>query len=372
MASRRRERRKGSSQESADGNGAGSIDDSEDVQFDFPVESDPTPPATTSFSSQNGESADGDGTGPAEVSERPPIEEDPRLIPNVTAETPTETPPRPRIPRDPRSLRIDRERPKMPAGLRRLGRRSSGTIPPPPPPPTAFGNGSGGGSGKPRMKKLRFAFVLAGLTALAGVSTVFGMMMAVASDLPALEDFAQYRASKNTVVLDVTGGAHRNPLEQREQDPARVQPDLPARQERRRRNRRPALLRAPRRRLRGHRPRPRPGHPVPEREAGRFDDHPAVRQAGPRSPERANCLPEAEGGRARLPPRAPLDQGQDPHRVPEHHLLRPGRLRNRGRRPHLLRRPAPRLRHRVRPLRRGPAPRGGGTPRRDDLLARGL
>ena len=206
MASRRRERRKGSSQEPADGNGAGSVDDSEDVQFDFPVESDPTPPATTSFPSQNGESADGDGAGPDEVSERPPIDEDPRLIPNVTAGDPDRDASRARaIPRDPRSLRIDRERPKMPAGLRRLGRRSSGTIPPPPPPPTAFGNGSGGGSGKPRMKKLRFAFVLAGLTALAGVSTVFGMMMAVASDLPALEDFAQYRASKNTVVLDVTG-----------------------------------------------------------------------------------------------------------------------------------------------------------------------
>ncbi len=70
---------------------------------------------------------------------------------------------------------------------------------PPPPPMTS------GGNGKPRLKKLRFLFVLAGLGLLAIVSTVFGMMMAVASDLPALENFAEFRANKNTVVLDATG-----------------------------------------------------------------------------------------------------------------------------------------------------------------------
>ena len=37
-----------------------------------------------------------------------------------------------------------------------------------------------------RVKKLRLAFILFGLSCLAIVSTVFGMMMAVASDLPAL------------------------------------------------------------------------------------------------------------------------------------------------------------------------------------------
>ena len=39
----------------------------------------------------------------------------------------------------------------------------------------------------------------------------------------------------------------------------------------------------------------------------------------------------------RLPPRAPVVEGQDPHRVPERDLLRRGRHRGRGRRPHLLR-----------------------------------
>jgi penicillin-binding protein 1A len=59
---------------------------------------------------------------------------------------------------------------------------------------------------KPKLKKLRLAFVLLGLSLLALVSTVFGMMMAVASDLPALENQAEYRAAKNSVLLaDVKG-----------------------------------------------------------------------------------------------------------------------------------------------------------------------
>src|SRR4051812_49509201 len=60
---------------------------------------------------------------------------------------------------------------------------------PPPPPP------------KRKLKKLRLGFVAVGLTLLAGVSTVFGMLMAVASDLPALENKAEYRAAKNSVLL---------------------------------------------------------------------------------------------------------------------------------------------------------------------------
>lgn len=58
---------------------------------------------------------------------------------------------------------------------------------------------------KPRLKKLRILFVLLGLSVLAVVSTVFGMIMAVSQDLPAVYDFAQYRASKNSEVLDASG-----------------------------------------------------------------------------------------------------------------------------------------------------------------------
>jgi penicillin-binding protein 1A len=58
---------------------------------------------------------------------------------------------------------------------------------------------------KPRLKKLRILFVLVGLGVLGLVSMVFGMMMAVSQDLPAIYNFAQFKASKNSEVLDATG-----------------------------------------------------------------------------------------------------------------------------------------------------------------------
>jgi penicillin-binding protein 1A len=69
-------------------------------------------------------------------------------------------------------------------------------------PPDGGGSGDSGGSDgsdwsprerKPRLRKLRFLAVLVGLALLALVSMVFGMLMAVASDIPQLENFAQYR-----------------------------------------------------------------------------------------------------------------------------------------------------------------------------------
>ena len=53
---------------------------------------------------------------------------------------------------------------------------------------------------KPRLKRLRVAFVVSGLLLLAIVSWVFGIMMAVAQDLPDLEARAQYDRAKNSVV----------------------------------------------------------------------------------------------------------------------------------------------------------------------------
>jgi penicillin-binding protein 1A len=58
---------------------------------------------------------------------------------------------------------------------------------------------------KPRLKKLRVLFVLLGLAALAVVSMVFGMVVAVSKDLPAIYNFAQYQASKNSEVFDASG-----------------------------------------------------------------------------------------------------------------------------------------------------------------------
>lgn len=57
----------------------------------------------------------------------------------------------------------------------------------------------------PRIKKLRIFLITGGLLLLAGVSTVFGMMMAVASDLPALEEREQYKVAKASIMYDRTG-----------------------------------------------------------------------------------------------------------------------------------------------------------------------
>jgi penicillin-binding protein 1A len=53
---------------------------------------------------------------------------------------------------------------------------------------------------KPKLKKLRLLFVLLGLSILAVISTVFGMLMAVASDLPSLDNQAEFRAAENSVL----------------------------------------------------------------------------------------------------------------------------------------------------------------------------
>ncbi len=58
---------------------------------------------------------------------------------------------------------------------------------------------------KPRLKKLRILFVALGLGVLGLVSMVFGMMAAVSRDLPAIYNFAEYKASKNSEVYDSSG-----------------------------------------------------------------------------------------------------------------------------------------------------------------------
>src|SRR4051794_30681850 len=78
--------------------------------------------------------------------------------------------------------------------------RRRGGSPPPPPvttPPEKIK--------RPRLKKLRILFVLLGLAILGLVSMVFGMMAAVSQDLPAIYNFAQFKASKNSEVFDRSG-----------------------------------------------------------------------------------------------------------------------------------------------------------------------
>jgi penicillin-binding protein 1A len=72
----------------------------------------------------------------------------------------------------------------------RFVRAHENGVPPPPPPRPA----------KPKLKKVRLAFVALGLSVLALVSTVFGMLMAVASDLPSLENTAEFRAAENSTL----------------------------------------------------------------------------------------------------------------------------------------------------------------------------
>ncbi len=85
------------------------------------------------------------------------------------------------------------------AVLRLKPRRRGGDVQPPAPSPPSESKR------KPRLKKLRILFVLLGLSVLALVSMIFGMMAAVSQDLPAIYNFAQYKASKNSEVYDAAG-----------------------------------------------------------------------------------------------------------------------------------------------------------------------
>ena len=64
----------------------------------------------------------------------------------------------------------------------------------------AQANGAGPPPRRPKLKKLRLALVLIGLSVLALISTIFGMLMAVASDLPSLESRAQYDKAQNSAL----------------------------------------------------------------------------------------------------------------------------------------------------------------------------
>ena len=91
-------------------------------------------------------------------------------------------------------------------------RPQQATPPPPPvePPPVDPFDHGGGPPERPKLKKLRLAAVLAGLGFIALISTVFGMMMAVASEIPALEDEARFKAAKNSVLMADTAAGEES------------------------------------------------------------------------------------------------------------------------------------------------------------------
>jgi penicillin-binding protein 1A len=94
----------------------------------------------------------------------------------------------------------------MAVSLLKRRRSDGGEIPPvPPAPPLSPAAPGPPKRSRPRLKKLRFLFVLLGLGILAVVSMIFGMMAAVSQDLPAIYNFAQYKAQKNSEVVDASG-----------------------------------------------------------------------------------------------------------------------------------------------------------------------
>ncbi|GAC1491231.1 MAG: PBP1A family penicillin-binding protein [Solirubrobacteraceae bacterium] len=58
---------------------------------------------------------------------------------------------------------------------------------------------------RPRLRKRRMLLILLPLSMLALVSAIFGMIMAIASDLPGLENYAQYKSARNSELTDVNG-----------------------------------------------------------------------------------------------------------------------------------------------------------------------
>jgi penicillin-binding protein 1A len=99
--------------------------------------------------------------------------------------------------------RIDALRERVPE-IRRPAVPGDGK-PPPPKLPTRIRSGRPRRPQPGRVKKLRLLVIIAGLGVLALVSMVFGMMMAVAGNLPQLETKAQYAEAKNSEVYDSEG-----------------------------------------------------------------------------------------------------------------------------------------------------------------------
>jgi penicillin-binding protein 1A len=59
--------------------------------------------------------------------------------------------------------------------------------------------------GRPRLKRLRFLLILFAVLLLGLVSFVFGMFVAVASDLPSLTKFSQFKDEQSSILLDDLG-----------------------------------------------------------------------------------------------------------------------------------------------------------------------
>ncbi len=191
--------------------------------------------------------------------------------------------------------------------------------------------------GRPRVKKLRLLLILFGLGILAVISTVFGMMMAVASDLPQIENRQQYQAAANSYLYDDHGrliGQFAPPNHEVIDTYDRlgapncsatkscwVQDAIVSVEDRR-------FWSDPGVDLRGI-ARAVVSDVTGGSTSGRLDDRPAVRQERPGRAGQPDDLREAARGGPRLPPHPQVEEVEDHHRVPELDLLRKRRLRGR-------------------------------------------
>jgi len=75
----------------------------------------------------------------------------------------------------------------------------------PPPPAPAPDPGDGAAARRTRLKRLRFVAILAAVLVLGAISFVFGMFVAVASDLPSLTKFSLYKDEKSSTLYDDLG-----------------------------------------------------------------------------------------------------------------------------------------------------------------------
>ena len=161
-------------------------------------------------------------------------------------------------------------------------------------------------------------------------------LRALARPAVARHPAARTRWRVNTIIYDRTGkiliaelhGGQNRVLVSSDADPRRHEGGHRGRRGR-------ALLRAPRRRLPRRRARHAREPARRQRRAGRLHHHRAVRQERLHR-RRAHLHAQDPRGGARLAARGQVEQGPDPHRVPQHRVLRRRRLRRRGGGAHVL------------------------------------
>ncbi len=190
--------------------------------------------------------------------------------------------------------------------------------------------------GRPRLKRLRFVLILFAVLLLGLISFVFGMFVAVASDLPSLTNVlaVQERAELGAAGRPRPADRGGQRTESSDRHP---RGDPPDRQGGGDLDRGQALSDQQRGRHPRNRTCVRPGHRAQRHGAGRFDDRAAVHQERAASPVAPDDLREAARGGARLPALTQVVEGKDHRRLPQHDLFRQRRLRDRVRRTNLFR-----------------------------------